>query len=248
MAVNLAEAIARQTGQRVGVLDLDLQLGDTAVLLGFVPEYTIADAAASVGASGAGAAAEPDVVRPNGVFVLPAPLRPEEADEITADQIRTVLTVMSHTFDYVVVDTPPPISDAVAAALDLSTLVLLLTTQEVLALRRTKVAVQMLRTWGYNEDKVKLVVNHAYSTNGATTADIEAGLEYKIFWQRAQRHGRAHRPARGPAVRAGLSQLARRQEPQRPGPRRLRSGSQVKGPGQALAAGRGDPAWKAEVG
>ncbi|MHB1133480.1 MAG: AAA family ATPase [Chloroflexota bacterium] len=183
MSINLAEAIARQTGQRVGVLDLDLQLGDTAVLLGFLPEYTVADAAASVDRL------EPELLQslmwsdPQGVFVLPAPLRPEEAEEITADQVRAILTVMSHTFDYVVVDTPPQISDNVAAALDLSTLVLLLTTQEVLALRRTKVAVQLLRGWGFNEDKIKLVINHAYSSNGASAADIESGLDYKIFWQ-----------------------------------------------------------------
>ena len=183
LAVNLAAAITQQTKQRVGVLDLDLQLGDTAVLLNVLPEYTIADAAASA------ERLEPELLRslmwpdPSGIFLLPAPLRPEEAEEITAEQVKRILTVMAQTFDYVLVDTPPMMSDQVAAALDQSTLVLLLTSQEVLALRRTKVALQLLRSWGYSEDKVKLVLNHAYSMNGAGVGDIEAGLEYKVFWQ-----------------------------------------------------------------
>ena len=183
VAVNLAAALARQTKQRVGVLDLDLQLGDTAVLLNFLPEYTVFDAASNAGRL------DPELLQSymrqdqSGIYVLPAPMRPEEGEEIGAEQVKQVLELMVKSFDYVVVDTPPQISDPVAAALDVSTLVLLVTTQEVLSLRRTKVALQMLRTWGYSEDKVKLVLNHAYRMNGASGKDIEAGLDYKIYWQ-----------------------------------------------------------------
>ena len=111
----ISEAVARETAQRVAVLDLDLQLGDTAVLLGFVPEYTVADAAAGA------ERLEPELLQSlmwsdkNGVYVLPAPLRPEEAEDITADQIRSIITIMARTFYYVIVDTPPQVSDPVAA-------------------------------------------------------------------------------------------------------------------------------------
>ena len=182
IAVNLAAAIAKQTKRSVGVLDLDLQLGDTAVVLNFLPGYTVADAAASVDRL------EPELLRslmwadPSGILLLPAPLRPEEAEEITAEHVKRILAVMAQAFDYVLVDTPPMMSDLVAASLDLSTLVLLLTTQEVLALRRTKVALQMLRSWGYSEDRVKLLLNHAYSMNSAAVGDIESALDYKVFW------------------------------------------------------------------
>ncbi|MHB9092766.1 MAG: AAA family ATPase, partial [Chloroflexota bacterium] len=118
----------------------------------------------------------------SGVNLLAAPLQPEQAEEIGNEQVSQILKVMAQTFDYVVVDTPPQITDAVGSVLDQSTLVVVLTTQEVLALRRTKVLLQMMKGWGYSQDKVKLVVNHAYNVNGVAAGDIEAALDYPIFW------------------------------------------------------------------
>lgn len=183
LSVNLATAIAAQTKQRVGLLDLDMQLGDVAVMLNFLPERTIMDAAESVDRL------EPELLQsltwhdPSGVSVLAAPLRPEDADEITSEQVSRIVEVMAQTYDYVVVDTPPLISSQVGAILDRSTLVLLLTTQELLSLRRTKIAIQMMRHWNYSEDKVKLVINYAYHVNGVMSSDIESTLEYPIFWK-----------------------------------------------------------------
>lgn len=183
LSVNLAAAIAAETKQRVGVIDLDLQLGDVAVALNFVPEHTIADAVDALDRL------EPELLQsilypdPSGLRVLPAPLQPEEADRIGPEQVQRILSVMSQTYDYVVVDTPPMFSDAVGAVLDASTMILLLTTQDLLSLRRTKVAIEMLHGWGYSEDKVKLVINYAYHVDGVMGRDIESTLEYPIFWK-----------------------------------------------------------------
>lgn len=182
IAVNLAAAIAAQTKQKVGLLDMDMQLGDVAVLLNVVPQNTLADAAAAADKLDPALLQSLVHADPSGVSVLPAPLQPEQADEISVEQVAKVLNVMAQTYDYVVVDMPPLVSDNVGAILDKATLVLLLTTQEVLALRRTKVLLQMVRSWGYSKDKVKLVVNHAYNVNGVAGADIETALEYPIFW------------------------------------------------------------------
>jgi len=183
LSVNLATAIANLTQHRVALVDLDMQLGDVAVMLNFVPEHTIADAAEAVDRL------EPELLQsfmwrdPSGIHVLPAPLHPEEAEDITPEQVSRIVDVMAQTYDYVVVDTPPLISSTVGAILDRSTLVLLMTTQELLSLRRTKVALQMMRAWSYSEDKVKLVINYAYNVNGVMSSDIESTLEYPIFWK-----------------------------------------------------------------
>lgn len=182
LAVNLAAALAQQTRQRVGLLDLDLQLGDVAVAMGIVPQNTIADVAATA------SRLEPSLLHgltwsdPSGVHVLPAPLRPEEGDQISLDEVQRILTVMAQTYDYVVVDMPPVISDGTSAILDQATLILLLTTQDMLTLRRTKVALQMMKGWGYSQDKVKLVLNHAYSANGLAGGDVQAALDYPLYW------------------------------------------------------------------
>lgn len=182
ISVNLAAAIAAQTKQKVGLLDMDMQLGDVAVLLNVLPQNTIADAAASVEKLDSGLLQSLMQADPSGVSILPAPLQPEQADEISPEHVQKIVQVMAQTFDYVVVDMPPMVSEHVGIILEKATLVLLLTTQEVLALRRTKVLLQMMRQWGYSQDKVKLVVNHAYNVNGVQANDIEAALDYPIFY------------------------------------------------------------------
>ena len=41
----------------------------------------------------------------------------------------------------------------------------------------------MMRSWHYSEDKVKLVLNHAYSSNGVVASDAANTLDYAIFWK-----------------------------------------------------------------
>jgi pilus assembly protein CpaE len=183
LAINLSAAIARETKQRVALVDIDTQLGDVAVMLDLVPERTIVDAAEMVDRL------EPDLIQTllredtTGVHVLAGPMTPEQGESIGGHHIKKVIEVMAKTYDYVVVDTAPHYNDAVLAALDAATMILLVTTPDVPALKNTKLTLGMMRNWRYSEDKVKLVLNHAYSTNGVVAGDAESTLGYPIFWK-----------------------------------------------------------------
>ena len=183
LAVNLAVAIAQQTKQRVALLDLDTQLGDVAVMLDFVPERTIVDAAEMVDRL------EPELVQTllhedrTGIRVLAGPLRPDEGEAIGAHHISKIVEVMANTYDYVVIDTAPHFTDTLVSALDAATMILLLTTPDVPSLKNTKLTIGVMRNWGYSEDKVKMVVNYAYTSDGVLPSDAENTLEYPIFWK-----------------------------------------------------------------
>jgi len=183
LAVNLSAAIARQTGQRVALVDTDTQLGDVAVMLDLVPEHTIVDAAEMVDRL------EPELIQTllrqdaTGVHVLAGPMKPEEGEAISGHHVKKIVEVMANTYDYVVVDTAPHYTDAVLATLDAATMVLLVSTPDVPALKNTKLTLGMMRSWHYSEDKVKLVLNYAYSGNGVVPNDAANTLEYAVFWQ-----------------------------------------------------------------
>lgn len=183
LAVNLAVAIAQQTKQRVALLDLDTQLGDVAVMLDFVPERTIVDAAEMVDRL------EPELIQTllhedrTGIRVLAGPLRPDEGEAIGAHHISKIVEVMANTYDYVVIDTAPHFTDTLVSALDAATMILLLTTPDVPSLKNTKLTIGVMRNWGYSEDKVKMVVNYAYTSDGVVPSDAENTLEYPIFWK-----------------------------------------------------------------
>jgi pilus assembly protein CpaE len=197
LAINLAAAIARETRQRVALVDIDTQLGDVAVMLDLVPERTIVHAAEMVDRL------EPELVQTllkedaTGVHVLAGPMRPEEGEAISGHHIRKVIEVMAKTYDYVVVDTAPHYNDAVIAALDAATMILLVSTPDVPALKNTKLTLALMRSWNYSEDKVKLVLNHAYSSNGVVSTEAAETLGYAVFWKIP------HDPAVPAAVKVG---------------------------------------------
>ena len=183
LSINLAAAIARETKQRVALVDIDTQLGDVAVMLDIVPEHTIVDAAEMVDRL------EPELVQTllredvSGMHVLAGPMSPQEGESIGGHHIKKVIEVMARTYDYVIVDTAPHYNDAVLAALDAATMILLVSTPDVPALKNTKLTLGLMRNWHYTEDKVKLVLNHAYSANGVVAGDAATTLDYAVFWK-----------------------------------------------------------------
>lgn len=183
LSINLAVAIAQQTKQRVALVDIDTQLGDVAVMLDIVPEHTIVDAAGMVDRL------EPELIQTllredaSGVRVLAGPMTPQEGESISGHHIRKIIEVMAKTYDYVVIDTAPHYNDAVLTALDAATMILLVSTPDVPALKNTKLTLGMMRIWHYSEDKVKLVINHAYSINGVVAGDVSTTLDYAVFWK-----------------------------------------------------------------
>lgn len=182
VATNLAVALAI-ANQRVALVDLDLQLGDVSLMLDIVPERTISDLVPIVDKL------DPELMRgflsvhSSGLKVLPAPARPEEGEKITAAHIKKILEVLSHTYDYVVVDTPRQLNDNVIATLDASNMVCLVASNQLTALKSTKLCLGMMRAWHYTNDKVKLVMNQAHNGSSLPMNDAEMAVDYPIFWK-----------------------------------------------------------------
>lgn len=183
LATNLAVAMALQAKQRVALLDLDVQLGDVALMLNLSPERTIAEVVPTIDKLDLEMLRSFLTPHMSGVNVLAAPLRPEEGEGIGASHIRKILEILSKSYDYVIIDTPRSFHDTVLTALDLSNMVLMVTTLEIPCIKSTKLALGMMRAWHYPEGKVKLVVNHTGTANGLSNRDVEAAIDYPIFWK-----------------------------------------------------------------
>ena len=89
---NLAVALAL-AGQKVLVIDLDLQFGDVALCLGLPPEKTMYDLASRAARSTRTSSRDYVMTHDTGVDVLLAPARPDQASAITIELLRDVLVV-----------------------------------------------------------------------------------------------------------------------------------------------------------
>lgn len=172
---NLAVALAR-AGQRVAVVDLDLQFGDVGLALALEPSRTIHDLASAGGQLDSERLNDYLVQHSSGVRVLLAPARPDQAASITPDLVSRVITELRLMCDVVVVDTPPGFTPEVIAAIDASTALCVVAGLDSLSLKNTRLALDTLGLMGYPDESLQLVLNRADSKVGVHPADVQTLL------------------------------------------------------------------------
>ena len=170
---NLAVSLAA-SGNRVAIVDLDLQFGDVTLSLGMSPELTVYDLAKSGGTLDADKLDGFLMTHSSGVRVLAAPTRPDHASSVSIPLLRDVYAVLRSSFDYVIVDTPPGFTPEVIASIDSSTDICMVGMLDSLSLKNTKLGLETLELMGYDRGRIKLVLNRADSKVGITKEDVAA--------------------------------------------------------------------------
>jgi pilus assembly protein CpaE len=173
VSTNLSVALA-MAGNRVALVDLDLQFGDIGLALGLRPDKTIHDLARSGGSLDSDKLDAYLVKHESGLNVLMAPTRPDQASAVTVDFLRDVFTTLRSMCDYVIVDTPPGFTPEVIAAIDLSSDVCIVGMLDSLSLKNTKLGLETLELMGYDPDHITLILNRADTRVGITLEDVDA--------------------------------------------------------------------------
>ena len=174
-STNLAVCLA-QRGERVALIDLDLQFGDVALCLGLPPEKTVYDLAQSPGALDFDKLDSFLASHSSGVRTLIAPRRPDQASAVGAELLREVYSILRANFDWVVVDTPPGFTAEVITSIDSSTEVVMVGMLDSLSLKNTKLGLETLDLMKYDPDRIFLLLNRAHSRVGISQSDVEAVL------------------------------------------------------------------------
>ena len=92
------------------------------------------------------------------------------------------MSVLAATHDYVLLDTPGTFNDIVSRSLEMCTILLLTATPDLASLKDTILALEMLRSWSFPSEKVKIVINHTNDVHGDARVDIRRVLGKEIFW------------------------------------------------------------------
>jgi pilus assembly protein CpaE len=172
LAVNLAVGLA-ESRVRTLLLDLDVQFGDVGIVLGLErPQRTLHDLAAAAADLDAEKVRGYVTKHVSGLHVVPAPLRPEEGEEIDAARIASILQTARGMYDAIVVDTAPLFDGPMLTALDRSDSVLLVSTPDVPSMKNIRLAFQTLDLLGFPTDRVSLVANRSGMAGGASAREI----------------------------------------------------------------------------
>jgi len=173
VSTNLALALAQVAPGEVVIVDLDLQFGDVCSSLGLRPELTIADAVRSNEVLDATALKVHLISHPSELFVLCAPRLPIEADMIRLAHVEQVLTLLSESFRYVVIDTASGLDDRTMTSLEYATDLVLISATDVPSIRATVKEIEALRVIGKPQHEWHFVLNRADARTGLTLPAIE---------------------------------------------------------------------------
>ena len=182
-ATNLACTFAKYEGKNTLLLDLDLQFGDAAIMLGLEPEKTIYDLVVAPGELDTEKLAGYTTHHSSGLEILPAPLRPEDAELVTEAKLGRLLEVARESFDVIVVDTSPFFHGPMLATLDRTDELLLLCGLDVPTLKNLRLALQTLDLLSFPKQRVRIVLNRSNSKVGMKPNEVEGALGMKVRFE-----------------------------------------------------------------
>jgi pilus assembly protein CpaE len=166
---------------RVAVMDADLQFGDVCLALQLDPKTSIVDAAFDLDKLDEELLESIMVRHESGLRVLPAPLEPALADEISTQAVVKVMGMLKRMFDYIVIDTAPFLDEPVLTILERSDDVLLVVDMDMPSVKNAKLALDTLRLINFPMSKIKLVLNRVNSKARLDVDELERSLDLKVM-------------------------------------------------------------------
>lgn len=180
VACNLAVRLARVSDKPVVLLDGDLQFGDVAVMMKLQPRHTIVDAVANIDRL------DENLMRSllvkherSGVYVLPSPLEPGFADQVSGADMSKIIDILSSFAGHVIVDTPSHFNEVNLAVLERSDDIVLVAGMDIPAIKNVKIGLQVLRLLDMPVSRVRLVLNRANAKVKLDIGEVERTLQIK---------------------------------------------------------------------
>jgi pilus assembly protein CpaE len=179
LACNLAVALAMRLQQRVAIVDSDHDLGDVFAYFNVEPRRSLQDLAALDEGTEKEAVVQLGTPMEGNVVAYGSSPDPR-AEPIHPRAMEKVLHAVQDAFSFVVVDGSAEYSDHVLAAFDLSDVICLVTSLDVIGVRHMSLGMQTLENLGIPRERFRVVLNRADSKVELTPKEIERILHLQI--------------------------------------------------------------------
>ena len=180
LAVNLALSL-KNDDTRVALIDGNLQFGDVAVFINEQGKNTVVDLAPRADELDAEIVEEVMVKHAaTGLHILAAPNRPEYAEKVSSSQFSKMLEYLTQLYEYVIVDTSPTLTDVTLATIDVSDVILLVTTQDIPSIKNSRLFLDLLQNLGIQRDRIMFVMNRFDKKVNITPERVSDNLKQEV--------------------------------------------------------------------
>jgi pilus assembly protein CpaE len=180
VAANLAVTLQNDETP-VALVDGNLYFGDVAVILNEQGKNSIADLTPRA------EELDPEIIEEvmlshakSGIDVLASPYRPEYAESINGDQFSSVLNYLRRIYSYIVVDTATNLEDITLAAIDMSDIIILLTTQDIPAIKNARLFLELADVLNIDRSRIVFVMNRFDKRIGITPEKISDSFKQEV--------------------------------------------------------------------
>jgi pilus assembly protein CpaE len=180
IAVNLALTLHNED-TRVALVDGNLQFGDVAVFVNEQGKNTIVDLAPRADEL------DPEIVdevmlkhAASGLHILAAPPRPEYAEKVSSGQFARVLEYLKQIYSYIVIDAASMLTDVTLAAIDVSDLVVLVSTQDIPSIKNCRLFLDLSQTLGIERERILFVMNRYDKRINITPERVAENLKQEV--------------------------------------------------------------------
>jgi pilus assembly protein CpaE len=196
LATNFATRVAHLAGEKVALLDGDLQFGNCHVLLDSNSGGDLAQATG--GRPNPLQAAEVTALieeLPSNVALIRSPTKTEEAEMVGPAQLVGVAEHLHSQYGRLVMDTPSALDERTLALIDIASTVFLVAEPEIVSLTRILDCLRLFDLAGIPMERFEIVLNKT-GRGGFATEDIEGILKRSVYaevgWDRKTTNAAIH--------------------------------------------------------
>lgn len=182
VAVNLALELAKQTGKRTALVDLNFCLGEVSSYLNLKNSFSLSNTLDNVEKIDFESLVEMfEKYGDTELYVLAEPATGETFSAITFNKIVKFFKVLKETFSYVIVDIPTIADDKILKVLQISDYVLYVTGVNLNAIKNSKYCIDLLKDKGLDDSKIRILLNRFIENDELTDSEIESELGLGVY-------------------------------------------------------------------
>jgi septum site-determining protein MinD len=183
ICVNTATALAL-SGKKVLLVDLDFQSGqDMARMLNIAPRHSIVDALPELEKTEDLQTVFKTLVatHASGVDFITSVANTHQISLISPETIRPFFRKAQQVYDFILVDVGKSFTEVLISVLDMSNLILLIATPDILAVYQIKWGIEVMQSQHFPLKMIKLVLNRSESHGGVAWQEVKAALGCDII-------------------------------------------------------------------
>lgn len=177
LAINLAASLRQLSQSPVAIVDADYAAPAIDVALNVDSDTDVSDVIPKLARLDEQLVSSVLQEHASGLQVLLAPPPSDLGAQLSLPKVQRILTILKRMFPWVVVDLGLPLNETAFAFLDSADRIIVSVLPEMVGLRNTRLLLEELRSQGYSNSKVSLILNRSDIKGGVSKGDIRERLK-----------------------------------------------------------------------